>query len=102
MLNTGRREAYARMAHLFCELITRLDAVGLMSDRTYSLPMTQPELGDALGITPIHVNRTLGDLRNAGLITVRSRRLTVHDWDGLVAAGEFDPTYLHLGSQDAE
>jgi CRP-like cAMP-binding protein len=102
MLNTGRREAYARMAHLFCELIMRLDAVGLMSDRTYSLPMTQPELGDALGITPIHVNRTLGDLRNAGLITVRSRRLTVHDWDGLVAAGEFDPTYLHLGSQDAE
>lgn len=102
MLNTGRREAYARMAHLFCELITRLDAVGLAPDRTCPLPMTQPELADALGITPVHVNRTLADLKDAGLITLRSKRLTVHDWDGLVAAGEFDPTYLHLGSRDEE
>jgi CRP-like cAMP-binding protein len=102
MLNTGRREAYARMAHIFCELITRLDAVGLAPDRTCALPMTQPELGDALGITPVHVNRTLSDLRDAGLITVRSRLLRVHDWEGLVAVAEFDPTYLHLGSQDAE
>jgi len=102
MLNIGRREAYARMAHLFCELITRLDAVGLAPDRTCLLPMTQPELADALGITPVHVNRTLGELRDKGLITLRSRRLTVNDWDGLVAAAEFDPTYLHLGSRDAE
>jgi CRP-like cAMP-binding protein len=102
MLNTGRREAYARMAHLFCELITRLDAVGLAPDRTCPLPMTQPELADALGITPVHVNRTLGDLRDAGLITVRSRQLMVHDWDGLVSAAEFDPIYLHLRSQDDE
>jgi CRP-like cAMP-binding protein len=102
LLNTGRREAYARMAHLFCELIMRLDAVGLAPDRSCPLPMTQPELGDALGITPVHVNRTLGDLRDAGLITVRSRRLTVHDWDGLIAAAEFEPTYLHMRSQDEE
>ena len=102
MLNIGRREAYARMAHLFCELITRLDAVGLAPDRTCPLPMTQPELADALGITPVHVNRTLGDLRDAGLITLRKRRLTVHDWDGLATAAEFDPTYLHLGSRDGK
>ena len=102
LLNIGRREAYCRMAHLFCELITRLDVVGLAPDRTCSLPMTQPELADALGITPVHVNRTLGELRDAGLITVRSRRLAVHDWNGLVAAAEFDPTYLHLGRQDQE
>lgn len=102
MLNTGRREAYARMAHLFVELVTRLDVVGLAPDRSCPLPMTQPELADALGITPVHVNRTLGDLRDAGLVTVRNRRLTVLNWDGLVAAGEFDPTYLHLGSQDEE
>jgi CRP-like cAMP-binding protein len=100
MLNIGRRDAYARMAHLFCELMTRLEAVGLVQDRTCSLPMTQPELADALGLTPVHVNRTLGSLREAGLITLRSRRLTVNDWEGLTAAAEFDPTYLHLSSQD--
>ena len=95
-LNTGRRDAYARMAHLLCELVTRLGAVGLAPDLSCDLPMTQPELADALGITPVHVNRTIRDLKAAGLLTLRNRRLTVHDWDGLVAAAEFDPTYLHL------
>ncbi|MCJ2057496.1 Crp/Fnr family transcriptional regulator [Methylobacterium sp. J-048] len=102
ILNTGRREAYPRMAHLFCEVMTRLDVVGLAPERTCSLPMTQHELADALGITPVHVNRTLGDLTEAGLITLRSRRLTVHDWDRLTAIAEFDPTYLHLGCRDSE
>ncbi|QGY02259.1 Crp/Fnr family transcriptional regulator [Methylobacterium mesophilicum SR1.6/6] len=101
MLNTGRREAFARMAHLFCELVIRLGAVGLAPDRTCDIPMTQPELADALGITPVHVNRTIRDLKAAGLITLRSRRLTVHDWNGLVSAAEFDPTYLHCRDQDA-
>ncbi|WP_246695257.1 Crp/Fnr family transcriptional regulator [Methylobacterium sp. P1-11] len=102
MLNIGRREAYARMAHLFCELITRLDAVGLAPERTCSLPMTQTELADALGITSVHVNRTMRELKAAGLITLRNRRLMVNDWEGLKAAAEFDPTYLHLDSPDAE
>jgi CRP-like cAMP-binding protein len=101
MLNVGRREAYARLAHLLCELITRLETAGLASDHTCPLPMTQIELGDALGITPVHVNRVLRDMRVAGLITLRSRRLTVHDWRALKEAAEFDPTYLHLGSRDA-
>ena len=96
MLNTGRRDAYARMAHLLCELVMRLGAVGLAPELSCELPMTQPELADALGITPVHVNRTIRDLKAAGLIALRSRRLTVYDWDGLVAAAEFDPTYLHL------
>lgn len=100
MLNTGRREAYARMAHLFCELVTRLGAVGLAPNLSCELPMTQPELADALGITPVHVNRTIRDLKTAGLISLRSRRLTVHDWNGLAAAAEFDPTYLHLRRYD--
>lgn len=100
MLNTGRRDAYARMAHLFCELITRLDVVRRAPDRSCDLPMTQPELADALGITPVHVNRTIRDLKAAGLVTVRSRRLTVLDWDALKAAAEFDPTYLHLTDPD--
>lgn len=96
MLNNGRREAYARMAHLFCELIIRFEAVGLAPDRSCALPLTQTELADALGLTSVHVNRTLRALTGAGLITFRNRRLTVHDWDGLTALAEFDPTYLHL------
>ncbi|MEE7446665.1 Crp/Fnr family transcriptional regulator [Methylobacterium radiotolerans] len=100
MLNIGRREAYARMAHLFCELVTRLDAVGLVLDRTCELPMTQSELADALGITPVHVNRTLRDLKAAELVTLSGRRLSVLDWDGLKTAAEFDPAYLHLARFD--
>ncbi|MCJ2085235.1 Crp/Fnr family transcriptional regulator [Methylobacterium sp. E-005] len=96
MLNTGRRNAYARMAHLFCELVTRLGAVGLAPELSCDWPMTQPELADALGITPVHVSRTIRDLKAAGLVSLRSRRLTVHDWEGLVTAAEFDPTYLHV------
>jgi CRP-like cAMP-binding protein len=90
MLNTGRRDAYARMAHL----------VGLAPDRSCEMPMIQPELADALGITPVHVNRTIRELKEAGLITLRSRRLTVHDWEGLKSAAEFDPGYLHLTDPD--
>jgi CRP-like cAMP-binding protein len=102
MLNVGRREAYARLAHVFCELITRLEGVGLVADRTCSLPMTQPELADALEITPVHVNRTLRDLKAAELVTLRGRHLTVHDWEELKAAAEFDPNYLHFCDQGAE
>ncbi len=68
MLNNGRREAYARMAHLFCELVTRLDAVGLARDRNFILPMTQLELADALSITSVHVNRVLKALKTAELL----------------------------------
>jgi CRP-like cAMP-binding protein len=96
VLNVGRHDAYARTAHLFCELLVRLKAVGLVTDDTIDLPVTQAELADALGITTVHVNRTLKDLRRDGLITQRGARLTVNNWDALVSAGDFDPTYLHL------
>lgn len=96
MLNLGRRDAYARTAHLFCELFTRLQAVGLVHDHTCALPLTQLELSDALGLTSVHVNRVLKDLRGAGLVTLSGKNLTVHDWERLKAAAEFDPTYLHL------
>jgi CRP-like cAMP-binding protein len=101
MLNVGRREAYGRMAHLLCELVTRMRAVGLAQDHTCELPMTQSELGDALGISTVHVNRTLQELRGAGLITLKGGALQVLDWEGLKQAGEFDPTYLHLVQQNA-
>jgi len=96
ILNLGRREAYGRMAHLLCELYVRLKAVGLTTGDAYEFPLTQAEFGDALGLSTVHVNRTLQDLRGEGLITLRSGSVTVLDWDRLRQAGEFDPTYLHL------
>ena len=63
--------------------------------------MTQAELGDALGLSTVHVNRTLQELRGAGLITLKQSTLTVDDWDGLVEAAGFDPTYLHLVRPEA-
>jgi CRP-like cAMP-binding protein len=100
VINLGRREAYARMAHLLCEIYLRLKSMGLANGHAYELPLTQAELGDALGASTVHVNRTLQDLRGEGLITFEAGSVTVLDWRRLKEAGEFDPTYLHL-RQDA-
>ena len=101
ILNLGRREAYGRMAHLLCELYVRLKAVGLTNGNGYAFPLTQAEFGDAVGLSTVHVNRTLQDLRGDGLITLRNGSVTVLDWDRLKEAGEFDPTYLHLRQEAA-
>ena len=99
LLNVGQKEASGRIAHLLCEMLLRLKVVGLAEDGTYGLPVTQAELGDALGLSTVHVNRVLQELRGDGLITSRGRFLSVQDWPGLKAAGEFDPTYLHLSAK---
>ena len=96
MMGIGRRSAYARIAHLLCEVVVRMKAVGLTDDHTCELPLTQAEIGDSLGLSTVHVNRSLQELRGDGLITLRGNLLTVQDWKGLKKAGEFDPTYLHL------
>jgi CRP-like cAMP-binding protein len=96
MTNVGRRQAYGRIAHLLCELVVRMRAVGLADDHACALPMTQNELADATGMSTVHVNRTLQELRGDKLISLRGERLTVLDWDALKEAGDFDPTYLHL------
>jgi CRP-like cAMP-binding protein len=101
MVGLGRREAYGRIAHLLCELLVRLRAVELVEDHAFTLPVTQAELGDAFGLSTVHVNRVLQDLRGDGLITLRGVSLKVLDWEGLKKAGEFDPTYLHLVKQEA-
>ncbi len=96
MLNIGRRDARARTAHLLCELVIRLRRAGADGSAPIDLCVTQTDLADALGITSIHMNRVLARLRREGLITLDGRMLTVDDWHGLSAAGEFDPAYLHL------
>lgn len=99
--NIGRRTAYQRIAHLLCEILARLTAIGLVQGGTFDLPVTQAELADATGLSTVHVNRTLQELRAAGLITMRDGSVTVRDWEGLKAAGEFDPNYLHLRQGEA-
>jgi CRP-like cAMP-binding protein len=95
VVNVGRRQAPGRMAHLLCELFTRHKAAGLVTDRTFEFPLTQHELGDAMGLSNVHVNRIMQELRSQGLIATPGRQLVILDWEGLKQLGEFDPTYLH-------
>jgi CRP-like cAMP-binding protein len=95
MLGIGRRDAFARVAHFMCELVERMVAIGRSDRRTCAFPMTQAELADALGLSAVHINRMLQQLRGAELIRLSGATLTVLDWPGLVQAAEFDPLYLH-------
>jgi CRP-like cAMP-binding protein len=96
MFGIGRRSAYARIAHLLCEVYTQLGAAGLTQGARCPFPVTQTHLSDALGLSVVHTNRILQALRSDKLIEFRGRELVVLDWPGLMAAGEFDPAYLHL------
>lgn len=93
--NIGRRDAREGLAHLLCELYHRLDAVGLVEAGNYAMPLIQLDLADALGGTPVHVNRMLQVLRRERLIELRGRRLTIPDLRALERVALFDPTYLH-------
>lgn len=96
VMNLGQRDATTRIAHLFCEWVVRGRAVGLVRDHTCEMPMTQAELGDAMGISTVHVNRVLQALRAQGLIRLAGNTLTLLDWEQLKQVGDFEPTYLHL------
>ncbi|MDQ7734881.1 Crp/Fnr family transcriptional regulator [Halomonas sp. SpR1] len=98
LLNVGQREGYSRIAHVICELLLRLKAVGLVEDNSFHMPISQAELADATGMTPVHVNRVLQALRNNGLIITNRRQITIPDWQKLQEAGGFDSLYLHLKS----
>ena len=100
-VNIGRREAYGRISHILCELMARLEAVGLTQDHTCEIPITQGEFADAAGLSNVHVNRVLQELRADELITLKGNTLKVLDWDQLRHAGDFDPTYLHLNGKRA-
>ena len=96
MLNLGRRTAFERIAHLLCELFLRLRGVGLAHNGACEFPVTQTDLADATGLSAVHANRTLQELRGRGLIVLRDKVLTVPDLRALQDAAGFDPNYLHL------
>jgi len=95
--NVGRRDARTRIAHLLCEFSLRLQVAGMGVETGYELPMTQEQLGDATGLTAVHVNRTIKGLEADGLIDrANPRAIYIGDWRKLAAAGDFDSGYLHL------
>jgi CRP-like cAMP-binding protein len=96
LAGVGRRGAAERMAHLFCEMFVRMKLLGLAPDKSFHLPITQHDLADALGLSAVHVNRTLQELRRERLIVSRGRYFAVEDWRRLRAFADFDPLYLHL------
>ena len=98
----GRRSARGRVAYLLCELVWRQRTVGLSDDNAIRLPLTQLELADTLGLTPVHVNRILQELRRDDLITLAHRRLTVGDVERLQELAECNQDYLHLESAPEE
>jgi CRP-like cAMP-binding protein len=97
MVNVGRRSATARMAHFFVELFRRLKAVGRTKDGEFELPITQVELADCLGISAVHVNRVLQDLRRDGLLTVNRADVHLLEREKLEELAGFEATYLHQG-----
>jgi CRP-like cAMP-binding protein len=101
IVNVGQRNALERMAHLFCELLYRFRAVGLNQGNSCTLPLTQVELAETLGLSSVHVNRTLQTLRRQKLITLEGGTLTIQDLDALKEVSFFNPDYLHLDYGDA-
>jgi CRP-like cAMP-binding protein len=93
-LNVGRRDARARLAHLLCEIGMKLEAAGLATRDRYTLPMTQEQLADAIGLTSVHVNRVLQSLASDGVISRDKRSLKMNDWDAVADVGQFTPEYL--------
>jgi CRP-like cAMP-binding protein len=96
MMGLGRRSAPARLAHFFCEQWTRLKSVGLANGSSCELPLRQTDIADALGLSTVHVNRSMQMLRREGLVDLRKAELTVLNWEGLTERAEFDPAYLQL------
>lgn len=94
MVSLGQRNARERVAHLLCEVMLRLELVGLADGRVCDFPLTQLDLGEATGLSTVHVNRTLQELRSSGLVTLRDRQLQISSFDALAEIGLFDPGYL--------
>ena len=96
VLNVGQRDGRARVAHMLCEFAYRRAAAGLGQADEFDLPMTQEQIADATGMTPIHVNRMLAALRLEGVISSVKRRVEIKDWAQIQRIADFDPAYLHM------
>lgn len=95
IVNLGRKNALEKLSHLFCEIFYRLKAAGLTTNTQCAMPLTQIDLADIAGLTPVHVNRTLQDMRQMGLVELRSKWLRIPDLMRLRQAGLFQDRYLH-------
>jgi len=98
IVNVGQRNARTRIAHLLCEFAMRLEVAELGQHSNYELPITQEQLGEAVSLTSVHVNRMLMQLEADGLISRTKRVITIHDWPELAKTADFEPRYLHLES----
>ncbi len=96
VVNLGARDAHRRTAHLFCELQTKLRVIGLADEEGFELPLTQGDLADAIGVSTVHINRVLQQLKREGLVTYGRGYIAIHDWEQLQAVAGFDPAYLHI------
>ena len=96
VLSVGRRPATQRLAHLICEIYLRLKRIGLSQNGVCTIPLTQTELSDCTGLSLVHLNRSMKELREGGLVRWQGKVVEVPSWERLTEAGDFDPTYLHL------
>lgn len=94
IVSIGARSAAIRLAHLFCEMYVRLARIGHADTPTFQLPITQVDLADATGLTAVHANRMLRQLRERGLVAFRQGEVEIFDWDALRRFAKFDPAYL--------
>ena len=94
--NVGQRDARSRIAHLLCEFAVRMQAAGLSNGKGCELPMTQAQIGDAVGLTNVHVNRVIRSLIADGTVRRDKRNVTFDDWERIRAVGDFSALYLHL------
>jgi CRP-like cAMP-binding protein len=92
----GRQSALAHTAHLLCEMYMRQKEILHLTDATFRMPLTQAKLADALGLSAVHTNRIVRDLREGGFVDWQGDRVAVRDWEGLIELAEFDPTYLSM------
>jgi CRP-like cAMP-binding protein len=96
LVGSGKRSALEQTAHLFCELFVRLELTGRTEGRTFIFPLSQVELADCLGVSAVHANRVLQELRSTEVLAWRGRHVEIRDWKALTALAEFDPVYLNL------
>ncbi|MFC7396122.1 Crp/Fnr family transcriptional regulator [Chelatococcus sp. GCM10030263] len=99
LVASGRLTSVGQIAHFLCELFVRLQVIGMTEGFNFRLPISQAELSDAMGLSVVHVNRTIQELRRRGLIIWEGEEIRILDWVSLQRVGEFDPTYLNLENE---